>query len=65
MYKNNTKEIIQNAQDLQIAFLSQQVSQLIHTVQRLQQENVVLRQQIEKSSLMGKKSRSTSRSRNY
>jgi len=68
MYKNNTKEIIQNAQVLQIAFLREQVSQLIHTVQILQQENVLLRQQIEKSSLMGKKksrSKSKSTSRNY
>jgi hypothetical protein len=70
MYKNTTttEKLIKKAQDLQIASLRQQVSQLINTVETLQHENVLLRQQIDKSSLMGKKSRSKSRSnvkRNY
>jgi regulator of replication initiation timing len=66
MYKNTTtttEKLIKKAQDLQIASLRQQVSQLINTVETLQQENVLLRQQIDKSSLMGKKSSSRSKSR--
>lgn len=63
MYKNTTEKLIKEAQRVQIIALKQQVRQLLTTVGHLQQENVILRQAIDSSSLMGKKSRTKSRTR--
>ena len=63
MYKNTTEKLIKDAQHVQIIALKQQVRQLLTTVGNLQQENVILRQAIDRSSLMGKKSKTRSRTR--
>lgn len=53
----DTENLIKKVHEKQINVLSEQVRQLLNMVVNLQNENVRLRKEIDKSSLMGKKCR--------